>query len=321
MFDTTTFDSIASVEVAVPTGQERSLRVGTRYVLAGIAKRYWFRLLFTYFLFTIENGLALLQPMCLGYAIDDLLAGRRRGLMLLVGAYVAHMIAGAARQAYDSRCFVSIYRDLATQMVSGQRTQDVAVSFVAARSALARSLVDFFEFDLPHVMHALYSLIGSLVLLTIYDSVVAFYCFTLIVPCVTINVWCQRRLSRHNRVLHDEMEREVDVISRNRLDEIREHFRRLAGSWIRISDFDTLRVTVGHLLLAGLISAALLRLSTVPNTSSGDVYVVLRYVLLFIVGVDGLPLFLRQFARFQDIASRMQHSHLELASVAESESR
>jgi ABC-type multidrug transport system fused ATPase/permease subunit len=273
-----------------------------------IARRYWLRLLLTYSLFTVENGLMLLQPVCLGKAIDSLLAGRSGGWWLLMAAYLGYSLTAAIRRAFDTRSFMAIHFDLVTHMVNRQRTQRVAVSRVAARSALARSLVDFFETDLPQVMNAAYSLIGAVVVLAFYDRTVAMACLAVMVPCSAVNLWCQRRLTRHNQRLHDQMEREIDVISGNRMSEIRDHFRKLAGSTIRISDYDAVRVGVAQLVLAGLVGGALLHLSSFQGTTSGDIYAALRYVLLFVIGVDGVPVFLRQFARLQDIASRVQHA-------------
>lgn len=289
-----------------PAAAARPWTAGARGVLAGLVRRYWPRLALTYLMFAVENLLALLLPMCLGGAIDGLLRGSSSGLLLLLVAYLAHLLAGASRRAYDSRCFTSIYRDVASAMVAEQRGRGVDVSRVAGRSALARSLVEFLESDLPQAMHTGCSLLGALLLLWCYDGRVALLCASVAAPCWLLNAWYRRHLARHNRELHDEMEREVDVIRANEPAEVRGHFGRLARSWVRISDWEALNLGLAQALVAGLVAVSLLHLCGRPGTSLGEIFAVLRYVLLFVAGVDGVPLFARQLARLEDIAARLR---------------
>src|SRR5262245_4005230 len=152
----------------------------TARLLRAIARRYWPRLALTYVLFILENGLGLLQPLCLGLAIDGLLRGSPGGLCLLAAAYLGHLLVGAARRVYDARIFTGVYRDLAAEMVAAQRGRGVEVSRVATRSALARALVEFLEYDLPQAMHTVCSLVGALALLWLYDFTVAAACALLV---------------------------------------------------------------------------------------------------------------------------------------------
>ena len=116
---------------------------GAARLLRSVARRYWPRLGLTYLLFAVENGLMLLQPLCLGRAIDGLVRGDRGGWWVLAAVYLAHAAVGAVRRVFDTRSFTAIYRDLAAAMVAAQRGRGVPVSRVATRSALSRSLVDF----------------------------------------------------------------------------------------------------------------------------------------------------------------------------------
>lgn len=118
----------------------------------------------------LENLLRLAQPYVLGWAIDDLLRGSYLGLLALVIQHLSHLVIGICRQVYDIRAFTSIYTDLATRLVLGHRRGGVAVSCVAARSALSREFVSFFERDVPVVVFAVYSVVGSLVMLGLYDG-------------------------------------------------------------------------------------------------------------------------------------------------------
>src|SRR5207248_2814138 len=177
---------------------------GAARLLRSVARRYWPRLGLTYLLFAVENGLMLLQPLCLGRAIDGLVRGDRGGWWVLAAVYLAHAAVGAVRRVFDTRSFTAIYRDLAAAMVAAQRGRGVPVSRVATRSALSRSLVDFLEHDLPLAMHTFASLAGALVLLWWYDAALAAACTALVGPYWLLARWYRRRLAHHNRDLHDQ---------------------------------------------------------------------------------------------------------------------
>ncbi len=280
-------------------------------VLAALAGRYWPRLALTYGLFVAENVLAVLIPLCLGLAIDSLLRGDRGGWWVVTAAYLGHLAISSARRVYDSRSFTAVYRDLAAEMVVAQRDRGVSVSRVATRSGLARSLVEFLENDLPQAMHTVCSLVGALVLLWFYDPAVAAVAGLLVPPCWLLNRWYRRRLAHHNKVLHDELEREVDVIRENKAPAVRDHYQRLGRTWVHLSDWEAFNIGIAQLLLVGLIAGSLLHLCRPGATSAGDVYAVLRYLLMLVVGMDGLPVFIRQWTRFQDIAARVQNDRAE----------
>src|SRR5262249_16549023 len=136
--------------------------------LRALFRTYRWRILFTYGLFSLENLLMLVQPFVLGLAINGLLRGSYLGVILFVVQHFTHLVMGASRRMYDTRAFTGIYSDLATELVLEQRDRDVEVSRVAARSALSREFVEFFERCLPVLLQAVFAVAGALVMLGIY---------------------------------------------------------------------------------------------------------------------------------------------------------
>ncbi len=130
-----------------------------RLTLRGIFRPNKWRILATYGLFSLENLLRLAQPLVVGWAINDLLASSYRGLIWFLAQHLAHLAIGTVRQMYDTRAFTAIYTDLAAELVADQRAQGIAVSRVAARSAMSRNYVEFFEQYVPMVIRALYSVV------------------------------------------------------------------------------------------------------------------------------------------------------------------
>src|SRR5213078_1387892 len=97
------------------------------------------------------NLARLALPLMLGWAINELLRGCWAGLALFLAHGLLSLGLAVARRMFDTRAFCGIYTDLASSAVVEQRRRGVSVSQVAARSALSRQVVDFFERDVPFV--------------------------------------------------------------------------------------------------------------------------------------------------------------------------
>jgi ABC-type multidrug transport system fused ATPase/permease subunit len=183
---------------------------GPTWRMWSIFSAYRWRILATYALFSLENLLRLAQPLVLGWAIHDLLRSSVYGLAIFFGQHVSYLALGAARRVNDTRCFTRIHADLAAGLVLDQRRRQVEVSRVAARSALSREIVDFFERDVVLVLYILYSVIGALVMLCWADWVLVPWCLALLLPAYLLSRWTGRQSLLLNGRLNDQLEHEVD---------------------------------------------------------------------------------------------------------------
>jgi hypothetical protein len=275
------------------------------WTLRSLFTAYRWRLLFTYGLFNLENLVHLAQPLVLGLAINDLLHSSPRGVLLFVAQHVVYLLLSAGRRMYDTRAFSSIYTGLASRLVLEQR-QQVGVSRVAARSALSRELVDFFEHDVPVVVHVLYSVFGALLMLVFYDWLLVPLCLTLLLPLVLFNSTYSRKTLFLNRQLNDQLEREVALISEGRPAEIHDHYRLLARWRIQLSDWEAYNFGLMELFVLGLMAASLVRCCALPGIDAGSIFAVFRYVLMFVMGLDKVPTLVQRATRLRDITRRMQ---------------
>ena len=269
------------------------------------AGRYRWRIALTYGLFAVENLLRLTQPLLIRWAINDLLNSSFVGLVLFAIGQVAHMAIRVGRQMYDTRAFTGIYSEQAGELVMGQRADNVDVSTVAARSALAREFVEFFERHVPIIIQSLFSLVGEVLFLAWYDSVLVLYCAALIVPAMVLNFAFGRKSMRLSRLLHDQLEREVEVIRDPKADTVQQHYTGVARWRIKLSDNEALTMGLMETFVLLLMIAALVRFCTQPGASPGDIFAVFRYVLLYIMALDRVPMLVHQFSRLRDIGGRM----------------
>ena len=265
------------------------------------------RILATYTLFTIENLLRLAQPFALGWAINDLLAGQMLGVGVLIAQHVLHLVVGLVRQVYDTRTFSAIYSDLATRMIVSQRASGVDVSRVTARASLSREFVEFFENSIPMLMKVGFSVAGSVIMLAWYDWLIVTCCLGLLIPAALLSHHYSRLTRRLSRGLHDELEREVDVIhSQNEID-VRNHFDEVARWRIKLSNAEAINFGLMECFILGAIVAVLFRACHLPAVQAGDIFAVFRYLMLLLMGLDSLPRLIQQVSRLRDVSSRLHN--------------
>ncbi len=281
----------------------RPHRTGT---LRQLFRAYRGKILLTYALFNIENLLRLTQPLLLGWAVSGLLAGLTGPFLWFASHQLGFLVLSAARRLYDTRAFTTIYADLAIRLVQEQRVRGVDPSQVAARSALSRQIVEFFERDVPILLQGIYSLAGALVMLAAYDSLLVASCLALLVPAWVLGHIYGRKTFALNRRLHDELEREVEVIDRGRSREIASHYQALSRWRVRLSDAEALTFGLGELGMLLLLGLALMRSCSDPAADAGQISAVLGYILMFGIALLNLPVLAGQQSRLSDICRRLQ---------------
>jgi hypothetical protein len=268
-------------------------------------KRHRIAITFTYTLFVVENLLRLAQPFALGWAINDLLEEQSTGLFVLIGQHVLHLLIGLWRQVLDTRVFTKIYSEMVTDMIVTQRAAGVEVSRVAARSSLSREFVNFFELTVPNIARSAFSIVGSLIMLAIYDWVVVVACIGLLLPASFLNRWFAMKIRFLNRKLHDELEREVDLIEPGQQADLQTHFGRIANWRVRLSNAEAINFGMMEIFVLGVIVVTLLRTTSLV-VNAGDVFAVFRYLMLLLIGLDRVPQLIMQISRMRDIQSRME---------------
>jgi len=288
-----------------PSAVRRPLADTSPFRLRALFAENRLRMLATYTLFTIENLLRLAQPFALGWAINDLLTGQMLGVGVLVGQHVLHLLVGLVRQVYDTRTFSAIYSDLATRMIVSQRASGVDVSRVTARASLSREFVEFFERSIPMLMKVGFSVAGSVIMLAWYDWMIVACCLGLLIPAALLSRHYSKWTRRLSRGLHDELEKEVDVIhSQNEID-VRNHFDEVARWRIKLSNAEAINFGLMECFILGAIVAVLFRACHLPTVQAGDIFAVFRYLMLLLMGLDGLPRLIQQVSRLRDVSSRL----------------
>lgn len=276
-------------------------------ILKKLMQKHRLRLVVTYVLFSLEMLGSLMRPFFLGEAVNDLIKGSYRGLIILSAVHLAWLLIGTLRHRYDTRTYSAIYTSLVTRFLSRRITR-ADVSKLSAHSTLAREFVDFLEFDLIYVMEAAYNLIGSAILLYFYDRSVVVLCLAILLPVLGISYVYGKRMKRLNRLKNDELEKQVDIISSGDNQAISKHFNNLRHWQVRISDQEAWNFGIMELMVMVVIGISLLITNTVSGSTilAGNLIGIYTYILKFVSGLDTIPYTVQRLTSLNDITRRIE---------------
>lgn len=270
------------------------------------------RIAFTYTLNAIEDLLELSYPWATGLAIDGLLASNWIEGIPIIAAWTLRMLIGTFRKMYDSRVYNDVYNTIIVETVSRQRAAGIETGEVAARSAMARDFVLFFERDVPIIATAVIGIFGSAAILFYYDWVIGAVVTVLFVPVILVNRVYSRRSYQLNRCLNNELENEVGIIDRADGAELRRHFTSVRSWRVKLSDAEAWNWGFIEVLSILVFVAILARATYLPNmagsatSEAGDIFAILSYVWRLMENLDHVPQVVQQLARLADIRRRIE---------------
>lgn len=279
----------------------------TDFSIGTIFKRYKWRISATFLLLVLENTFKVLQPLVLGIAINDLIENSYDGLWLFCALYAVSFFVGIIRRYYDTRAYTYIYTNIASEIAEIQNDKEVPISSIAARSALVKELVDFFEHDVTQGFTSLISVVGALVMLLLFDWWIFAGCLLTIILIMIIYSLSRKKIYAFNIGLNDELEDRITILETKNQPQIFQHFKNISKWLVKLSDLETLNFSIIEILLFGLAIFALYVSASAIDASAGSIFAVLTYVLEFSGGVFMLPIIFQQLIRLREISSRLKN--------------
>lgn len=272
--------------------------------LTGIWLTYRRKIAATMSMLTLERLCAVAVPFVLGIAINDVIDGSYRGIWLLLALELTVLTVGTLRRLYDTRVYAGIYTDIADRTA-----QKIALPVTkrAARLQLGRELVDFFEWELPQLAAALIGIFGAFAMLLYLLPVIGVISVAVGAVIGLVFVASKRRMFGLNKLLNNELERQVTMLENDSEFSRRMHLGRLARWRIHLSDLEAGNFAIAELMLAALIIGAVV-ITIETGMSVGEVFAVLTYLIDLAEGLVVLPWTYMQSIRAQEIGGRMATS-------------
>ena len=264
------------------------------------------RISLTYLLTLIEDLLELSYPWATGIAIDGLLAQDWTMAAPILVAWCLRSAIGCFRQMYDTRVYTAVYNAIVIGTILRQRGHGVGTAGVAARSAMSREFVTFFEKDVPTIVTAVIGIVGSALILFYYDLIIGAIIALLFLPVYLVNRGYSRRSLKLNEGLNDQLEQEVDLIERADPATVANHFDQLRCWRVKLSDAEAFNWTTIEVLSIIVFIAILARTTYLPDIETGEIFAILSYVWRMMENLDHLPQIVQQIARLHDIRKRIE---------------
>ncbi len=276
-------------------------------LIGKLIKRYRTKLAITYSLFCLEMLGTLLRPYFLGVAVNDLIKGTFRGLIILSIVHLCWLVISTIRHMYDTRTFSAIYTSLVTRFLK-RRYGKSETSKLSAHSTLSRELVDFLESDLPYIIEAFYNIVGSLILLYFYESRVVLICYAILFPVIIISYFYGKKMRKLSQLKNDELEKQVSIIAIGNNESILKHYNKLRSLQIKISDKEAWNFGIIEMLVLMVIGCSLILSSNMFGTTilAGNLIGIYNYILKFVSGLDTIPYAVQRFTLLQDIIKRIE---------------
>lgn len=275
-----------------------------------LGQRHSRKLILTFLLVAAENITMLLYPLLAGFAINAIVTGQALHAVLYAVMVFVMWAIGAARRSIDTRTFARIYAELAVPVIIAQREELHSASTIAARVALSREFVDFFEKHLPVLVTSVASIIGAAAMLLLLQFWTGVAClFILAFFALFLPGFSSRNEALFVR-LNDRLEKEVAFVNSASRRSLSRHYDVLARLRIKLSDREAFGYLAIGTVTAILFASTILTMSFEGGLDAGHIYSVMTYMWMFAMSLDDGPQLLEKYSQLKDIGKRVNTSTL-----------
>ncbi|MGC0875916.1 ABC transporter six-transmembrane domain-containing protein [Pantoea agglomerans] len=290
-----------SSKTILPVAKPRSAIL----TLKMLGRRHSRKLFLTMLLVVAENVMYLLYPLLAGFAINAILSGRTWHAVLYAVMVFIMWAIGAARRSVDTRTFARIYAGLAVPVIVAQRSENQSASTIAARVALSREFVDFFEKHLPVLITSLASMTGAAVMLLAIEFWTGAGCLAILLFFACFLPGFTRKNDALFGRLNNRLEKEVSFVSNANAASLDRHYSVLASLRIRLSDREAWGYLAIGSVAALLFAVTIAVMSNRGGTNAGHIYSVMTYMWMFAMSLDDGPQLLEKYSQLKDIGRRV----------------
>jgi hypothetical protein len=281
------------------------LNEGPLTVLALLRAFRW-RITLTWLLILCETALTALVPLFIGFAIDGLLASDTEALFQLIAVLTVLIVVSVIRRAYDTRVFGTVRVEMGKAQAT--RAANLPISTLNARLGMGRELADFLEADLPLAMTSFVQLIISLIVLYIFDPMLALAGASSVAIMLVIYSLSHARFYRLNGQLNQQTEQQVGILETRKPQRLMTHLTRLRGIEVRISDTESIIYGGIFVVLLGLVVFNLWYATANLSITSGTIFSIVTYSWELVDAALAFPMALQGWSRLSEIMQRINQA-------------
>lgn len=264
-------------------------------------------------LVVFENIAWILEPTVFGNVIDafiDKSVGASEAEFLIplfvwIGVFLTNSGLGALRRSLDQRIYLKMFTEIATNVVREARQQGHSTSRTAARGELTREYISFLQYRLPEIAEQSIAIVGAVIALLFFDWRIAVTCLFIVVPLFFMTRIYNRRVSIHQKALHDTREEAFDVYAMEDLEAVRSYYTRLTHHEQKIADWGALNFGVLRFFLLGIFLIVMYISIDLDDFTTGNIYSIVAYLWTFVTSTEYLPELLESSSSLRDLSHRL----------------
>ncbi|OSI12753.1 ABC transporter six-transmembrane domain-containing protein [Neisseria canis] len=264
------------------------------------------KLLLTFSIVALENLLFLIYPVFGGFAVNAVIQGKVWQALTYALLVLLMWLVGAARRSADTRVFARIYSEIAVPVIVKQRIQGQTPSEIAARVALSREFVDFFEMHLPTAVTSLVSVFGAAIMLLVLEFWAGVLSLMILAVFLILLPGFSRVSEKLYFKLNNRLERDVDMIQSAPEIMLHRHFGLVARLRILISNREALGYLCVGIAMALLFGFTFVWITLNGYGSAGHIYSLTTYLWMFAMSLDDVPRLVESYSNLKDIARRVE---------------
>jgi ABC-type multidrug transport system fused ATPase/permease subunit len=264
-------------------------------------------------LVVFENIAWILEPTVFGNVIDAFIdksvapseAEFILPLSVWIGVFLTNSGLGALRRSLDQRIYLKMFTEIATNVVREARQQGQSTSRTAARGELTREYISFLQYRLPEIAEQSIAIVGTVIALLFFDWRIAVTCLFIVVPLYFMTRVYNRKVSIHQKALHDTREEAFDVYAMEDLEAVRSYYQRLTHHEQKIADWGALNFGVLRFFLLGIFLIVLYISIDLDDFTTGNIYSIVAYLWTFVTSTEYLPELLESTSSLRDLSRRL----------------
>lgn len=260
-------------------------------------------LIFIFLLILADSALSVLYPLFIGYAIDDAIKQTYSGAIWLAGLGVTTLVVASARRFYDSRFYAKVLEKMTVEL--NEKLMETSSSTKAARFHMLNEMVEFFENNIPALVRSVIGLAGTLMVIATLNLDILWLCLGVMLLVIIVYGVTGNKTLRYNKEYNNELEGQVDIVSENNTDMLRQHIRRLMKWNIKLSDLEMINFSIVWLTMIIALVYAINFAAQGNAITYGAIFSLVMYFFQFMEDVISLPLFYQQWLRLKEIGQRL----------------
>lgn len=265
-----------------------------------------YRFLLTIGLILLEATILILFPLFIGDAIDGAIHNEYSGAIQLGVLGFSLLVIGAGRRMFDSRFYAKVYQNMGVDAIG--RLKDKEASIKTARLGMIKELMEFLENSLPEFINNTIGLVGIIAILAALNLNVFYGSLVVSIIIFFIYGLGSNKTMRYNERTNNELERQVDVVSKNLEDELSMHLKEMMKWNIKLSDLEVVNFSFSWMVAVVFLVVSIIISVGDGIVQYGALFALVMYVFQYIENIINLPLFYQNLLRLKEIVFRLRRT-------------